>query len=84
MHDNELKMSGRLIENRPLTLIQVRFEDEYRQALWEKIEAKLAGRNYVFILLPSAGRKVVDLMDALKASVQIPKPKNTKRLQRRQ
>ena len=78
LHENELKMAVDLIENLSIDFDPARYEDEYRQALWELIEAKIAGQEYVSPAPEPQGGKVVDLMEALKASVQMTEAKKSK------
>jgi len=77
LHDNELKMAVDLIENLSTDFDPGRYEDNYRQALWEMIEAKIAGQDFVSPIPEPQGGKVVDLMEALKASVKMAEAKKT-------
>lgn len=71
LHDNEVKMAVSLIENLSADFDPARYEDTYRQALWEMIEARIAGQDIVSPApIPEKGN-VVDLMEALKASVKL-------------
>jgi DNA end-binding protein Ku len=78
LHDNELKMAVDLIENLSIDFDPGRYKDEYRQALWEMIETKIAGQEYVSPISEAQGGKVVDLMEALKASVKMTEAKKAK------
>ena len=71
LHDNEIKMAVSLIENLSIAFDPGRYEDEYRKALWEMIEAKIAGQEIVAPAAPEGRGNVVDLMEALKASVKL-------------
>jgi DNA end-binding protein Ku len=65
---NELKMAFSLIDLMAHSFEPEEYKDRYREAVMEVIEAKLQGAEIVEA--PPAPRgKVVDLMDALKASV---------------
>jgi DNA end-binding protein Ku len=77
LHENELKMAVDLIENLSIDFDPSLYEDDYRKALWEMIEAKIAGQEFVSPTLEPQGGKVVDLMEALKASVQLAQSKKT-------
>jgi DNA end-binding protein Ku len=70
----ELQMAISLIENLSDNFEAERYEDEYQAALKQVIEAKVAGAP-----LPEApteqGAKVVDLMEALRASIEATKKK---------
>jgi DNA end-binding protein Ku len=45
LHDNEIKMAVSLIENLSVDFDPVKYEDDYRKALWELIEGKIVGRE---------------------------------------
>jgi DNA end-binding protein Ku len=72
----ELQMAVSLIENLSDTFDPERYEDEYQAALKQVIEAKVAGAP-----LPEAsterGAQVVDLMEALRASIEATKKKSS-------
>lgn len=71
LHDNEIKMAVSLIENLSTDFEPAKYQDEYRKALWELIESKIVGKEVV-AAAPAADRgNVVDLMEALKASVKL-------------
>ncbi|MDD2619555.1 MAG: Ku protein [Syntrophomonadaceae bacterium] len=71
LHDNELKMAVSLIENLSTDFEPASYQDNYRQALWQIIEAKISGQEIVAPEPIAATGKVVDLMEALKASVKL-------------
>lgn len=79
LHDNEVKMAVSLINNLSTHFEPTRYEDENRKALWEIIEARIAGKE---VATPAATERgnVVDLMDALKASLELTQktPKTSK------
>lgn len=54
------------------------FKDEYREAVWELIQAKLEDRAPEIVTEEPGGAKVINIMDALKKSVQAGKGKPTK------
>lgn len=63
-------MATGLIESLTMPFTPERFENEYRKALLERIEAKIAGAPPEELgPAPEQGR-VVDLMEALRASIQ--------------
>ena len=71
LHNNEIKMAVSLIENLSTSFEPAKYQNEYRQALWELIESKIVGKEVV-AAAPVADRdNVVDLMEALKASVKL-------------
>ncbi|MDD3268607.1 MAG: Ku protein [Syntrophomonadaceae bacterium] len=71
LHENELKMAVSLIENLSTNFEPSNYQDNYRQALWQMIEAKIAGQEIVAPEPVAATGRVVDLMEALKASVKL-------------
>lgn len=71
LHDNEIKMAVYLIENLSTDFDPARYEDKYRQALWEIIETKIMGKEVHAAPAPTAQNNVVDLMEALKQSVKL-------------
>ncbi|MEA4925097.1 MAG: Ku protein [Syntrophomonadaceae bacterium] len=71
LHENETKMAVSLIENLSTDFDPARYQDTYRQALWEIIEARIAGQEIVTPAPTPEKGKVVDLMEALKASVKL-------------
>lgn len=77
LHDNELKMAISLIENLSVDFDPAKYEDEYRQALWELIEGKIVGREVSQVQAPE-NSNVVDLMEALKASVELAQEQHKK------
>ncbi len=70
LHDNEIKMAVSLIENLSVDFDPAKYEDDYRKALWELIEGKIVGREVSQMPSPE-NNNVVDLMEALKASVEL-------------
>src|SRR5882672_3756362 len=74
VRDQELDMAKTLIENLTADWHPEEFTDEYREALLKIVEAKIAGEEIEMDeAAPSA--KVVELMAALKASVDAAKKK---------
>lgn len=71
LNENEIKMAVSLIESLSTDFDPARYEDTYRQALWEIIEARVAGQEVVSPVPIAEKGKVVDLMEALKASVKL-------------
>lgn len=68
INDNEMKMARELIENLTSPFEPEKYTDEYREALLEIIRGKIAGEEVTIVEAPGRGR-VVDLVEALKASV---------------
>lgn len=71
LHNNEIKMAVSLIENLSTRFQPEKYQDEYRQALWELIEGKIVGKEVVSAAPAAERGNVVDLMEALKASVKL-------------
>jgi DNA end-binding protein Ku len=74
IRDNEVEMAKALIENLTEPWNPEAFKDEYREALLEIVEKKLAGEP-IEAPTEAAPARVVDLMEALKASVEAAKKK---------
>jgi DNA end-binding protein Ku len=70
----EVEMAKALIENLTEPWNPEAFRDEYREALLEIVEKKIAGEE-IEVVPEAAPSKVVDLMEALKASVEAAKKK---------
>jgi DNA end-binding protein Ku len=66
---NELQMATTLIELMTQKFDPDNYKDRYREAMSELIEAKLEGQEVVAEKAPPQ-TKIVDLMDALRASVE--------------
>ena len=70
----EVQMAKSLIENLTDEFNPQEFKDEYREALMEIVEKKVAGEE-IEVVEAAEEEKVVDLMEALKASVEATKKK---------
>jgi DNA end-binding protein Ku len=70
----EVQMARSLIDNLTDDFKPEEFKDEYREALMQVIEKKVAGEE-IEVVRPPEETKVVDLMEALKASVEATKQK---------
>src|SRR5215210_2915785 len=68
VRDQELQMARQLIENLTSEWNPDEFTDEYREAMLQIVEAKINGQE-IESVAPEPTAKVVDLMEALKASV---------------
>ncbi len=64
----ELAMALQLVESMSEAFMPERYEDQYREALGKLIEQKVAGQ--AVISPPKREAKVIDLMEALKESVE--------------
>lgn len=67
--DRELKMARQLIDSLTTDFEAERYEDTYRQQLEELLEAKAEGKT-ITVEEPEEPAKVVDLVEALRASVE--------------
>jgi len=68
VRDQELTMARQLIDSLTSEWDPTEFSDAYREALLEIVDAKLNGQE-IEIVEAEPAAKVVDLMEALKASV---------------
>jgi DNA end-binding protein Ku len=68
IRDNELEMAQTLIDNLTADWDPGVYTDEYREGLLQIVEAKINGEE-IEVVEPEPAAKVVDLMEALKASV---------------
>ena len=68
LRDNELEMAQTLIDNLTSEWDPTQYADEYREGLLGIVEAKINGEE-IEVVQPEPTAKVVDLMEALKASV---------------
>lgn len=67
--DQELNMAKILINSMDTPFDPAKYQDEYQSKLRALIDTKIAGREVVAAEAEGAG-KVIDLMDALKASIE--------------
>jgi len=74
---NELEMAQTLIDNLTADWDPTEFKDDYREALLRIVEAKINGEE-IEIVEAEPTAKVVDLMEALKASVAAAKKETPK------
>jgi DNA end-binding protein Ku len=65
----EIKLARQVIETFAQPLDLASYRDEYREGLQRIIDAKIAGQEVVTSAAPDAPPKVVNLMDALKKSL---------------
>lgn len=72
VHDNEIKMARNLIESLSEPFNPDQYENEYRKALNDLIQSKITGEEVEVAPRVEPG-KVVDLMEALKASIDLAK-----------
>jgi DNA end-binding protein Ku len=65
-----LELAKELIERKAGKFEPEQFKDEYNEAMWELIHAKLEHRKPEFVIEEPVTAKVINIMDALKKSVQ--------------
>lgn len=70
VHENEIRMATQLVESLTTDFDAAKYTDDYRESLLSLIEAKING-DAVAIPAPERPSKVVDLMDALRASLDM-------------
>jgi len=70
----EIKMAVELIGNLASSFEPEKYEDEYRKTLEKAIAAKIAGKE-IAVAPAAPSEKVVDLVEALKASLEATKQK---------
>lgn len=76
--ENEKKMAVNLIGSLTDHFEPQKYTNEYRKALMDMIQAKVAGEEIEVVHRPEAGQ-VVDLMEALKASIDMAKEQKDKK-----
>lgn len=75
VNEKELEMAKTLVEQLSETFDASKYTDEYRIALTELIEQKIAGESIDIVNAPAATKSnVIDLMAALQASIEATKP----------
>ncbi|MFC6334675.1 Ku protein [Paenibacillus septentrionalis] len=73
--DKELEMAKMLVEQLSEEFDPTKYTDDYRIALYELIESKITGESVDIVSTPAAAKtNVIDLMAALKASIEATKP----------
>lgn len=73
--DRELKMAEQLVESLSTSFEPERYRDEYREKVLELIERKAEGREIVTPATAEEPAKVLNLIDALAASLAKSKPR---------
>lgn len=70
LHEKEVQMAEMLISNLATDFQPERYTDEYRQAMLDIIRSRIEGQEVYRVEAPRP-EKVVDLMEALRASVKL-------------
>ena len=73
----EMKIANALVDILETKFDPTQYRDEYRQAMMNVITAKLEGQEYVAAPAPAALAPAVDLMAALRASVEAAKKRKS-------
>ncbi len=81
LHDNEIQMATQLIDSLSTAFTAEKYTDDYRAELLKAIEAKIAGESVSMPVAQQPG-KVVDLMEALKASLALVEANKQKQSER--
>lgn len=81
VQQRELTMAKQLIDAMAMKFDPAQFEDEYREALMRVVEAKREGEEIVAVEA-APETTVIDLMSALKASVEAAKSRDKERAER--
>lgn len=70
LHENEIKMAVNLIGSLSEEFKPEKYTDEYRQMLLDRIQGKIEGQEIETVARPES-EKVVDLLEALQASIRL-------------
>ncbi len=76
LEEKELEMAKHLIENLSTNFVPEKYTDDYRLALKELINKKIVGQE-VEVAPKETRANIIDLMEALKASIDQTEPKKT-------
>ena len=68
--EKQMALAETLVNSLATTFDQVDFEDRYRDALLELVNTKIEGKEIVTVVDDENDTPVVDIMDALKASIE--------------
>jgi len=71
--EDQLKLAETLVSSLTKTFDEVDFTDRYKVALTELVDTKVAGKQIVTLSEADDDKPVVDIMDALKASIEAAK-----------
>lgn len=75
LDENELNMAKMLIENMTKPFVAEEYQDEYQARLREAIMKKIQGQDIVAVDT-AASSNVIDLMEALKKSLELSEKKD--------
>jgi len=71
--EDQLKLAETLVSSLTKTFAEVDFTDRYKEALVELVQTKIEGKQVVTLSQAEDDKPVVDIMDALKASIEAAK-----------
>ena len=71
LSDEELELATALVERMQTTFTQIETTDHYYEALRAMLDRKIAGKVIEKVEKPAASGKVVDIMEALRASLTV-------------
>jgi len=77
-NEDQLKLAMTLVESLSKSFEEIDFSDRYREALMELVDKKVAGKEVVNIEEEESDTPVVDIMSALKASIDKAKETQSK------
>ena len=66
----QLALAETLVDSLVMSFEEVDFQDRYKDALMELVNEKIDGKDVVSIGEEKEDRPVIDIMDALKASIE--------------
>ncbi|HYG59199.1 MAG TPA: Ku protein [Symbiobacteriaceae bacterium] len=70
LRQQEIEMATNLVASLAGDFRPEKFQNEYREAVLERISAKVTGEEVVAVAAPAERGRVVDLMEALRASIR--------------
>ena len=73
--ESQLKLAETLVDSLAMSFSEVNFEDRYKDALMELVNQKVEGKQVISIVEEEAETPVVDIMAALKKSIDEAKKK---------
>lgn len=78
LHENEVKMAVSLVENLSTDFNPAKYTSDYREKLHEMLRSKISGRQVVEKPATARAENIVDLMTALKESIEMAKEQRGK------
>jgi DNA end-binding protein Ku len=72
---SQLELANTLIDSLSKSFAEIDFEDRYRDALLELVDDKIKGKETITISEEAEDKPVIDIMDALKRSIEAAKKK---------